>query len=148
MPCFNKLEAVIQIRRDYVAELEHQRALYEKPLEAGRPDRVRPSSIVELIACRQQLNGRMVRVEGCMVLQIEHVAIYLSEQDAKYNIWKNAIGLSASGRVWGERDKYHMKYVLVEGTFDACLSLGDALRYSGVIRDVVHITPLVLLPES
>jgi len=139
MPCFNKLDAVIQIRSLHAAALAHQAAIFERPLEPRRSGKARGTSIIELIACRQQLHGQKVRVSGYMVLHIEHVAIYLSEQDAKHYIMKNAIGIEVPDLAWKERGQYHEKYVLVEGTFDAGFSSGELFIYSGRIRDVVRL---------
>lgn len=95
-------------------------------------------SIVNLIATPERYSGKVIRVDGVMVLQFEGDAIYLSKADAENHVFKNSISLQVDYPKLGipekepselEQRKQMLakanslknmigKYVLIEGVFD------------------------------
>src|SRR4026207_991872 len=74
------------------------------------------ASIVQLIANPKEYDGKLVRVIGFASVEFEGTAVYLHQDDYKYDIPKNGLWLALD--VEGQK-QFDGKYVLIEGTFDA-----------------------------
>lgn len=110
------------------------------------------TSMIQLIANPDKWNNKIVNVSGVLVLRFEGNALYLSLQDAKHNITKNAIWINIDYKKLGIPDKdpsnledfkkatqkaLQLKllegtYVAVEGKFNS-KSNGHMGLYSGTI---------------
>lgn len=76
-------------------------------------------SLVQLIANPTAFDGKQVAVEGYVVLEFENKKMYLSEADAKHSISRNGVWLAVDDAIYANRSRFHRRYVLVEGTFNA-----------------------------
>ncbi|MFZ1058039.1 MAG: hypothetical protein WAP47_02480 [Candidatus Rokuibacteriota bacterium] len=92
-------------------------------------------SLIQIIANPTAFDQRRVLVEGYVVLEFEHQAIYLSEADAKHTITRNGLWLDVNERVYAARARFHGRYALVEGTFNA-RRRGHLGLSSGVIENI------------
>jgi hypothetical protein len=87
-------------------------------------------SMIELIGNPERYHGKQVIVRGFLCLDFENSSLYLHRDDYENRIGKNAIALS--GEAIPELAKWAMKYVTVEGTFQA-VPRSDRFAWSGVI---------------
>lgn len=87
-----------------------------------------------LIAAPEKYNNKKIRTRGYVSLEFENTALYLSEDDAKRYVPKNALWLAAEVM---NRHELHGRYAVVEGVFDAT-KRGHLGQFSGTIRDVVR----------
>jgi hypothetical protein len=93
-----------------------------------------PVSIISLISSPRQYNNVRVYVIGYLNLSYENRAVYFHEEDFRYGIEMNAIGLMLPKEQEQKFKALSGKHVLVEGTFKI-LPLG----YSGNIANVTRI---------
>jgi len=93
-------------------------------------------SMVKLISRPKDYDGKLVRVVGVGQVGFEANGLYLSSDDYKHHITKNALSLAFKDGV-AELDSLQVlngQFVRVEGIFDA--DAGPFGLYSGTIRDV------------
>lgn len=102
------------------------------PTQSQRPISV---SVVQLIANPQAYDGKYVRVIGFVSLAFEGTAVYLHQDDYKFGIFKNALWLDIAKADRRGYMEYDLKYVLVEGTFDA-KETGHRGGFSGGIKNI------------
>jgi hypothetical protein len=99
---------------------------------AQQPTRV---SLVQLIANPQEYDGKFVRVIGFVSVEHEGTAVYLHQEDYKYDITENAVWLDID---FQRNKKFDQRYALIEGTFDAKHS-GHKRLFSGSLKDVKRL---------
>ena len=99
---------------------------------AQQPTRV---SLVQLIANPNEYDGKFVRVIGFVSVEFEGTAVYLHQEDFKYDITQNAIWLEMD---FERNKKLNQRYVLIEGTFDADHN-GHRGLFSGSIKDIKRL---------
>lgn len=99
---------------------------------AQQPTRV---SLVQLIANPNEYDGKFVRVIGFVSVEFEGTAVYLHQEDFKYDITQNAIWLEMD---FERNKKLNQRYVLIEGTFDANHN-GHKGLFSGSIKDIKRL---------
>jgi hypothetical protein len=93
------------------------------------------ASIVQLIANPKEYDGKFVRVIGFASVEFEGTAVYLHQDDYKYDIPKNGLWLAIDAE--GQK-QFDGKYVLIEGTFDA-EHKGHRGLFSGTIKDIKRL---------
>jgi len=99
--------------------------------------RVPSVSIIKLVANPQKYHGQRIRVTGLTSMEFEGTAIYLDESHYENMLTDNAIWLSLNS--WGQAQSHcHLKYCLVEGTFNAYGS-GHLNGWPGEIVDIYRI---------
>ena len=76
-------------------------------------------SLIQVIANPTAFDQKRVLVMGYAVLKFESQHIYLNEADAKHGITRNSLWLEVSDQMYATRARFHERYVLVEGTFNA-----------------------------
>jgi len=76
-------------------------------------------SLIQLIANPTAFDQKRVLVKGYVMLDFENTTIYLSESDAAHRITRNSLWLYPSDSLYANRARFHRRYVLVEGTFNA-----------------------------
>jgi hypothetical protein len=91
------------------------------------------TSVIHLIQHPSDYHGKKVRLMGFCVVEFEGKAIYVSEEDHRTAVTKNAIWLEVA--LSAENRALSGKVDLVEGTFDAD-SKGHLGMYSGTVREV------------
>ena len=108
----------------------------------GSQNQQRPTdvSMVQLIANPKEYHGKFVRVIGFASVAFEGTAVYLHQDDYKYDIPKNGLWLVID---FQQQKKFDGRYVLVEGTFDA-EHYGHHRLFSGTIKDVKRLDRNVL----
>ena len=99
---------------------------------AQQPMRV---SLVQLIANPKEYDGKFVRVIGFVSVEFEGTAVYLHQEDYKYDITENALWLDMD---FQRNKKFHQRYALIEGTFDANHG-GHKRLFSGSIKDIKRL---------
>lgn len=104
----------------------------ETETNAQQPTRV---SLVQLIANPNEYDGKFVRVIGFVSVEFEGTAVYLHQEDFKYDITQNAIWLEMD---FERNKKLNQRYVLIEGTFDADHN-GHKGLFSGSIKDIKRL---------
>ncbi len=92
-------------------------------------------SLIRLIQVPEQYHGKQVRVVGYAVVEFERKALYISADDARNALTKNAVWLNFP--LTDANRKLSGKYVLVEGTFDKD-NKGHLKLYSGSLKDVTR----------
>lgn len=95
-------------------------------------------SLVQLIATPREFDQKRVIVEGYVVLRFEGQAIYLSEADAKDTITRNGLWLEVSDATYANRARFHKRWALVEGTFNA-RRRGHLDLFSGAIEGISRL---------
>ena len=90
-------------------------------------------SLIELIQSPYQFSGRHVRVVGFASMKFEGVALYVSEQDYRNAITKNAVWLDTE--LTPQARDLHEKYVMVEGVLDPSKK-GHLNLYSSTLMQV------------
>ena len=103
----------------------------------GSQNQQRPTdvSMVQLIANPKEYHGKFVRLIGFASVEFEGTAVYLHQDDYKYDIPKNGLWLDID---FQRQKKFDGRYVLVEGTFDAERK-GHHGIFSGTIKDVKRL---------
>lgn len=92
-------------------------------------------SLISLIANPINFNGKYIRVVGFVRITFEGTAVYLHEEDYKFAITKNALWLEIARHTQPEYMRGDLKYVLIEGTFDAS-NKGHRGLFSGTITNI------------
>ena len=92
-------------------------------------------SLIQIIANPAAFDQKRVGLKGYVILEFEHQALYLSEADAKHVITKNGLWLDVSDAIYANRERFHRRYVLVEGTFNARLR-GHLSLFTGRIENI------------
>lgn len=113
------------------------------------------TSIAALIATPERYSGKMIRITGVMILELEGNAIYVSKSDAGKHVFKNSIWLELDHSKLGipenepsdpEQLKQAIskakrlkgmsgKYVILEGIFDK-----DSRGHLGLFSGTVNVT--------
>lgn len=98
-------------------------------------------SLINLIATPEQYDGKLVRVIGVGNVKFESNGLYLSRDDYKKAITKNAVWLALDEELlettYEKLKKSNGKYVLVEGIFNS-KKKGHFGRYSGTIDTITR----------
>jgi hypothetical protein len=92
-------------------------------------------SLVQLIANPASFEGKRVRLIGYVVLESEHTAVYLHENDARHGITRNALWLDVPLGGESHRVQFNQRYVLIEGVFSAARR-GHRELFSGAVEQV------------
>jgi len=100
------------------------------PQDIGMPE-PQLVSMIRLIQVPEEFHEKKVRVVGVAALEFEHKAVYVSSEDHRNSVTKNALWLDVE--LTEESKALDSKYVLVEGTFDMA-SQGHLKMYSGTIH--------------
>lgn len=90
-------------------------------------------SLIRLIQAPEKYHEKRVRVVGYAGLEFEHKAVYVSVDDRKNAVTKNAIWLDVE--LTEKVSRLDKKYVIVEGVFDM-ESLGHLKLFSGTVTEV------------
>ena len=104
--------------------------------EKGRCDRY-AVSLVALIARPDDYDGKPVLVEGFVDLRFEGNAMFLSRDDWRHLITRNAIWIDPPDSLL-RAGNWTPRFMLVEGTFDAG-NQGHLNLFSGAITNVTRI---------
>jgi hypothetical protein len=99
------------------------------------PPRDTAVSLIQLIANAGAFDGKRVLVTGYVVLEFENTAVYLHESDATYGIARNGLWLDVPLGGDSHRTRFHQRYVLIEGTFNAHRR-GHLGLFSGSIESI------------
>lgn len=98
-------------------------------------------SVISLLSTPEKYDGRFVRVIGVGCIKFEGYAFYLSKDDYKYNVTKNALWMDLDYKSLNtsdkELEKWNGKYVLVEGIFNSKKN-GHLNLFSGTIENVTR----------
>jgi hypothetical protein len=92
-------------------------------------------SLIRLIADPGSFDGKRVLVTGYVMLEAENTAVYLHESDASYGIFSNGLWLDVPLGGESHRARFHRRYVLVEGTFNA-RRRGDRDAFGGSLENI------------
>jgi hypothetical protein len=92
-------------------------------------------SLIQLIANPASFDGKRVLLTGYVVLESENTAVYLHESDARYGIARSGLWLAMPLGGESHRARFHQRYVLIEGTFNA-RRRGHLELFSGTLEDV------------
>jgi hypothetical protein len=100
-------------------------------------------SLVNLIATPGKYNGKLVMVQGVCNFEFEGNALFLTQDDRRHGLTKNAIWASYDTLGAQPHDpvfasKFHGRYILVEGYFDS-RAHGHLGLFSGAITNVTRI---------
>ena len=93
------------------------------------------ASLVQLIANPKEFDGKFVRVIGFVSVEFEGTAVYLHQDDYKYDITNNGLWLDMD---FEKQKQFNRRYVLIEGTFDAEYH-GHRGLFSGTIMDIKRL---------
>ena len=93
-------------------------------------------SLIHILQNPDLYDGKPVRVVGYAAVRFEAQALYVSEQDARNAVTKNALWLDV--QVTEPMRKLNDKFVLVEGVFSKS-ELGHLRMYSGTIKQVTRL---------
>jgi hypothetical protein len=107
---------------------------FTKPLVGAEPLDV---SLVRLIANSKQYHGKVVRAIGFLRLEFEGNSIYLHQDDYELGITKNGLWIDANSDMQKKRVEFDLKYVLIEGTFNA-KETGHMGLWSGSIQKITR----------
>lgn len=104
---------------------------------------VKKVSLINLIATPESYHGKWVRVEGVCNFEFEGNALYLTKDDLRHCICKNAVWLEPDMEALNLSDgtlalKFNGRFVLVEGVFDKNHH-GHMGLFSGAIKNVTRI---------
>lgn len=99
---------------------------------------IKDVSIIELIATPNKFNGQHVRLIGYAVFGFEVSGIFLSANDSKHSIMKNALWISLNQIEFNKYKKLNEQYILLEGIFNSS-EKGHFGMYSGAIESVNRI---------
>ncbi|MDD5669681.1 MAG: hypothetical protein PHE58_06610 [Candidatus Omnitrophica bacterium] len=95
----------------------------------------RTVSLIQLISRPEKYNGKFIAVIGFVNLEFEGDAVYLSEEDYRHGIGKNAVRLLINEDIEKNAKKFDNKYCHIAGTFKDTSSLGNDV-FSGMITDI------------
>lgn len=94
-------------------------------------------SLIQLIANPKEYHGKVVRVIGFVRIAFEGNSLYLHEDDYKHGITRNGLWVEVSGAMRDRKAKLDLRYVIVEGTFDAKMK-GHMGLWSGSLQDITR----------
>jgi len=94
-------------------------------------------SIIQLIATPEKFDGKRVAVMGYLRLEFEGNAIYIHKEDYERRIVKNGVWVSPLKGICEKPRSLNLKYVLLEGRFDANNN-GHMGLNSGSIVDITR----------
>lgn len=94
-------------------------------------------SIISLITNPKKYDGKLVKVSGVGCIEADGNALYLSKEDYKYIVQKNAVFLDFTNAAVNKDDamKLNGKYVYIEGIFNADNN-GVSDLYTGAIENI------------
>ncbi|WP_068773573.1 hypothetical protein [Paenibacillus sp. FJAT-26967] len=99
-------------------------------------------SIINLISNPEKYDGELIRVVGVANIAFESNALYLSKEDYKNSITKNAVWLKLNydqlNVTQKVLDKLNGKYVLIEGILNMN-NKGHFDKYSGSIEKIARL---------
>lgn len=95
-------------------------------------------SIIDLIANREQYDGKQVLVIGFLRLRFEGNGLFLSSEDFDNNITKNGIWIALKPAEAEANQHLSGHYVIIEGTFNGH-EFGHRGSWSGVIEKITRI---------
>jgi hypothetical protein len=107
-------------------------ALLVAPTQAQEPTNV---TLVRLIANPETFDGKLIRVIGFLRLEFEGDVLYLHREDYENAILGDGIWVEVTPMIQRQRPTLNMKYVLVEGIFNAS-ERGHMGMWSGTIKQV------------
>lgn len=93
-------------------------------------------SLIQLIQHPDKFHGHKVRIIGVACLQFECKAIFVSSEDLKKAVTKNAVWVDVD--LTDANKRLSGKHVLLEGKFDKT-NLGHLRMYSGSITNVSRL---------
>jgi hypothetical protein len=117
----------------FIAAASLAASAFSAPEDQARrssPDRPLEVSLIQIIARPSDFDGEYVRVSGFYRHEFEGNALYLHREDYAQGLRKNGLWMN------GKADD-NMKYILVEGRFNA-QSLGHLGLWSGEIEAVTR----------
>lgn len=96
-------------------------------------------SLITLIARPEAFERREIQVAGYFSISDDgETALFVSENDYRHNLRKNAIRVYLRPEVLDKRTIYDGKYVSIRGVFTAEYAYRDIL-YSGAITNLIFI---------
>lgn len=98
-----------------------------KPIDVG---------MVNLLANPQQYDSRVIRTIGFACLEFEGNALYLHEEDFRYQNYKNALALRVAEGQLKQFKSLSLKHVIVEGTMYA--NGLESSEYAGAIGNITR----------
>lgn len=104
-------------------------------------------SLINLISTPERYDGKWVSVSGFFVYEFENTALYLTPEDRKHFVYKNAVWVEPSMSSLGLDktelgSRYSRRYCQVTGVFDK-IEPDMFFQYSGTISNITHIITLV-----
>jgi hypothetical protein len=109
----------------------------------GEPPQREKVSLSGLIANRAKYDGRPVETQGCLVYAFEHMALYVSREDAFNGLSYNGAWIDGfNDREWNEENKQlllksHLQYVTVTGTFHRVGHAHLGHHYGGALSNLL-----------
>jgi hypothetical protein len=96
-------------------------------------------SLIQLLVDPEAFHGRSVRVAGYYIRGEEESALYLTQEDAKYGIVRNAVWIDLGRGFLAEHDVAGLtrKHVMLEGAFSKDRH-GHLGLYQGTIENVTE----------
>lgn len=105
------------------------------PLSASEKQEAVNVGMVALLANPPKYQGKIIQTTGFMCLEFEGNALYLHEEDFRYNNLKNALWLGVSPAQKIQFKALNLKHVIIEGTFN----VNGPSQYGGAINDITDI---------
>jgi hypothetical protein len=101
-------------------------------------DRPKPMDVgmVRLLANPQDYDGKFIRTIGFACLEYEGNALYLHEEDYRYQNYKNALALRVAEGQLKQFKSLSLKHVIVEGTMYA--NGLESSEYGGAIGNITR----------
>ena len=103
---------------------------------SGRPKPINVG-MVALLAEPQSYDGKFIRTFGFMCLEYEGDALYLHEEDYRYQNYKNAVWLRVAEAQRKQFKSLSLKHVLIEGTMYA--NGLESSEYAGAIGNITRL---------
>lgn len=102
-------------------------------------DRPKPTDVgmVSLLANPQQYDNKVIRTIGFACLEYEGNALYLHEEDYRYQNYKNALALRVAEAQRKQFKSLSLKHVLIEGTMYA--NGPENSEYAGAIGNITRL---------
>ena len=98
-------------------------------------------SLINLIATPEKYDGKSVRVVGVGNINFESNGLYLSEEDYKKCVTKNAVWLDIDEKklsaAYADLKQLNGNHILIEGVFN-CGKTGHFGRYSGAVENITR----------
>jgi len=92
-------------------------------------------SMVQLLATPERFEGKLVSVEGFLVLDFEDTTLYLHKEDQQNNLVQNAIWVDESPDMFAHRSELNHHYVELAGKFTTARH-GHGGLFFGTLSDV------------